>query len=388
MVIVGAARTPIGAFQGQFAALSAPQLGAVAIREAVRRAGVAAQDVEEVMLGTCLFAGQRQAPARQAALGAGLPVAAQCTTLTKMCGSAMKTAMLCHDMLLAGSTDVAVAGGMESMTNAPYILPRARPGYRMGHQQVLDHMLHDGLEDAEEGKLMGAFACEFAERNGFARAEQDRFALTSLERALAACTDGSFDWEIAPVSVPGRAGNTVVARDETPFTVNAGKISVLKPAFRPNGTVTAANSSSISDGAAALVLTRESTAERLSLKPLARIVAHATYAAEMDNFPAAPIHSINKLYAKTGWSTESVDLFEVNEAFAVVTLAAMKALGIPHEKINVHGGACALGHPVGATGARIIVTLLGALRKRGLKRGVASLCLGGGEATTVGVEML
>ena len=388
VVIVGAARTPIGNFQGKLAGLSAPELGAVAIREAVKRAGVAADVVDEVIFGTCLFAGQKQAPARQAALGGGLSAAAGCTTLTKMCGSAMKTAMFAHDVLIAGSSEVVVAGGMESMSNAPYILPRARSGYRLGHQKVLDHMLTDGLEDAVENRLMGSFACEWAEKNGFDRATQDRYALLSTERAKLANTDGSFAWEIAPITLSSRSGDTVMAQDETPFAVNAEKIPTLKPAFRPNGTVTPANASSISDGAAAVLMMRQSTADRLGVKPLARVIGHTNYAAEMASFPGAPVHAINRLYAKTGWSTKDVDLFEVNEAFAVVALGAMRNLGIPEEKMNVHGGACALGHPIGATGARIMVTLLGALRKRGLKRGVASLCIGGGEATAIALEMI
>ncbi len=388
VVIVGAARTPIGGFQGKLAGMTAPELGAMAIREAVKRAGVPADAVEEVLFGTCLFAGQKQAPARQAALGGGLPESAGCTTLTKMCGSAMKAAMLGHDVLLANSAEVVVAGGMESMSNAPYLLPRARTGYRLGHQKVLDHMLLDGLEDAVEGRLMGSFACEWAEKNDFSREEQDRYAVVSTERAKLANTDGSFAWEIAPIVLSGRSGETRMDADETPFAVNPEKIPLLKPAFRPNGTITPANASSISDGAAALVLTRQSTAERRALVPLARIIGHATYAADMAAFPAAPIHAIRRLYAKTGWTTQDVDLFEVNEAFAVVTLGAMRALDIPHEKMNVHGGACALGHPVGATGARIMVTLIGALRRRGLKRGVASLCIGGGEATAIAIELL
>lgn len=388
VVILAAARTPIGSFQGKLAGFTAPELGAVAIREAVKRAGIASESVDEVLFGTCLFAGQRQAPARQAALGGGLPGSAGCTTLTKMCGSAMKAVMLGHDVLLAGSSSMVVAGGMESMSNAPYLLPRARTGYRLGHQKVLDHMLTDGLEDAIEGRLMGDFACSWAEQNTFTREEQDRYATVSTQRAKLANTDGSFAWEIAPVTIKSRTGETVMDKDETPFAVNVEKIPTLKPAFRPNGTITPANASSISDGAAALVLTLQSTAERLSLTPLARIIGHATHAADMASFPAAPIHAIKKLYAKTGWTTQDVDLFEVNEAFAVVALGAMRALDIPHEKMNVHGGACALGHPVGSTGARIMVTLIGALRQRGLKRGIASLCIGGGEATAIAIELL
>nr|ART39776.1 J378 [uncultured bacterium] len=388
VVIVGAARTPIGNFQGKLSGMSAPELGAVAIREAVKRSGVPAEAVDEVIFGTCLFAGQKQAPARQAALGGGLSGSAGCTTLTKMCGSAMKAAMLGHDVLIAGSSEIVVAGGMESMSNAPYLLPRARTGYRLGHQKVLDHMLTDGLEDAVENRLMGSFACEWAEKNSFSREEQDRYAAQSTERAKLANTDGSFAWEIAPITLVSRSGETVMANDETPFAVNVEKIPTLKAAFRPNGTITPANASSISDGAAAVVMMRQSVAERRALAPLARIVGHANYAADMASFPGAPVHAINRLYAKTGWTTKDVDLFEVNEAFAVVALWAMRSLGIPEDKMNVHGGACALGHPVGATGARIMVTLIGALRKRGLKRGIASLCIGGGEATAIAIELI
>ncbi len=388
VVIVGAARTPIGNFQGKLSGMSAPELGAVAIREAVKRSGVPAEAVDEVIFGTCLFAGQKQAPARQAALGGGLSGSAGCTTLTKMCGSAMKAAMLGHDVLIAGSSEIVVAGGMESMSNAPYLLPRARTGYRLGHQKVLDHMLTDGLEDAVESRLMGSFACEWAEKNSFSREEQDRYAAQSTERAKLANTDGSFAWEIAPITLSSRSGETVMANDETPFAVNVEKIPTLKAAFRPNGTITPANASSISDGAAAVVMMRQSAAERRALVPLARIVGHANYAADMASFPGAPVHAINRLYAKIGWTTKDVDLFEVNEAFAVVALGAMRSLGIPEDKMNVHGGACALGHPIGATGARIMVTLIGALRKRGLKRGVASLCIGGGEATAIAIELL
>ncbi|MFZ2627955.1 MAG: acetyl-CoA C-acyltransferase [Rugosibacter sp.] len=388
VVIVGAARTPIGNFQGKLSGMSAPELGAVAIREAVKRSGVPADAVDEVIFGTCLFAGQKQAPARQAALGGGLSGSAGCTTLTKMCGSAMKAAMLGHDVLVAGSSEIVVAGGMESMSNAPYILPRARTGYRLGHQKVLDHMLTDGLEDAVESRLMGSFACEWAEKNGFSREEQDRYAVLSTERAKLANTDGSFAWEIAPVTLSSRSGDTVMANDETPFAVNVEKIPTLKAAFRPNGTITPANASSISDGAAAVVMMLQSTADRYAVKPLARIIGHANYAADMASFPGAPVHAINRLFAKTGWTTKDVDLFEVNEAFAVVALGAMRSLGIPEDKMNVHGGACALGHPIGSTGARIMVTLIGALRQRGLKRGVASLCIGGGEATAIAIELL
>ena len=388
VVIVGAARTPMGGFQGDFAALSASDLGAVAIRAAIARAGIRPADVQEVIMGNVLPAGQGQAPARQASLKAGVPLAAGCTTVNKMCGSAMKAAMLAHDLIVAGSNDVMVAGGMESMTNAPYLMPKARAGYRMGHQQVMDHMFLDGLEDAyEKGRLMGSFAEDCAAKYTFTREAQDQFALTSLSRALAANNDGTFAWEIAPVTVPGRKGDVVIDKDEQPAKASPDKIPGLKPAFRKDGTVTAANSSSISDGAAALVLMKRSEAERRGLKPLAVIVAHATHAQEPAWFSTAPVGAIEKLYAKTGWTSRDVDLFEINEAFAVVTMAAMKEHNLPHDRVNVHGGATALGHPVGASGARIIVTLLGALRKHGKKRGVAALCIGGGEATAIGIEL-
>jgi len=389
IVIVGAARTPMGALLGDFAALAASDLGAVAIKAAVARARVAPADVQEVIMGNVLPAGQGQAPARQASLKAGIPLAAGCTTVNKMCGSAMKAAMLAHDLIVAGSADVVVAGGMESMTNAPYLMPKARGGYRMGHQTVQDHMFLDGLEDAyDKGRLMGTFAEDCAATFGFTREAQDAFALTSLSRALGANNDGTFAWETAPVTVSGREGDVVVEKDEQPAKASPDKIPTLKPAFRKDGTVTAANSSSISDGAAALVLMRRSTAEKRGLEPLAVIVAHTTHAQEPGLFTTAPVGAIEKLYRKTGWTTKDVDLFEINEAFAVVTMAAMKEHGIPHDKVNVHGGACALGHPIGASGARIVVTLLGALRKHGKKRGVASLCIGGGEATAMAIELL
>jgi acetyl-CoA C-acetyltransferase len=388
IVIVGAARTPMGGFQGDFSSLSASELGAAAIRAAVLRAGIKPEDVQEVIMGNVLPAGQGQAPARQASLKAGIPLATGCTTINKMCGSAMKAAMLAHDLIVAGTNEIMVAGGMESMTNAPYLMPKARSGYRMGHQTVYDHMFLDGLEDAyDKGRLMGTFAEDCADRFQFTREAQDQFALTSLSRALAANNDGTFDWEIAPVTVGGRKGDVVYGRDEQPAKASPEKIPTLKPAFRKDGTVTAANSSSISDGAAALVLMRRSTAEKRGLTPLAVIVGHATHAQEPGLFTTAPVGAIEKLYAKTGWSTADVDLFEINEAFAVVTMAAMKEHGIPHAKVNVHGGACALGHPIGASGARIIVTLIGALRKHGGKRGVASLCIGGGEATAMAIEL-
>ena len=388
IVIVGAARTPIGGFQGDFAALAASDLGAVAVKAAVERAGIAPGDVDELMFGNCLFAGQGQAPARQASLKAGLPVSVNCTTLSKMCGSAMKATMLAHDAIIAGSADIVVAGGMESMTNAPYLLPKARSGMRMGHGTVIDHMFFDGLEDAyDRGKLMGVFAEQCADKFHFSREAQDEFALRSLSRALAANNDGSFGWEIAPVTVSGRKGDVVIDKDEQPAKASPDKVPGLKPAFRKDGTVTAANSSSISDGAAALVLMRRSLAERKGLKPLAVILDHATHAQEPGWFTTAPVGAMRKLYAKVGWKPEDVDLYEINEAFAVVTMAAMHEHGLPADKVNVHGGACALGHPIGASGARIVVTLLGALRKLGKKRGMASLCIGGGEATALAIEL-
>jgi acetyl-CoA C-acetyltransferase len=388
IVIVGAARTPMGGFQGDFSSLSASDLGAVAVKAAVERAGLVPGDVQELLFGNCLMAGQGQAPARQAALKAGLPISVNCTTLSKMCGSAMKATMLAHDIIVAGSADVVVAGGMESMTNAPYLMPKARAGYRMGHQQVFDHMFLDGLEDAyDKGRLMGSFAEDCAAKYTFTREAQDQFALTSLSRALAANNDGTFAWEIAPVTVSGRKGDVVIDKDEQPAKASPDKIPTLKPAFRKDGTVTAANSSSISDGAAALVLMKRSEAERRGLKPLAVIIAHATHAHEPAWFSTAPVGAIEKLYAKTGWTSKDVDLFEINEAFAVVAMAAMKEHNLPHDRVNVHGGATALGHPIGASGARIIVTLLGALRKHGKKRGVAALCIGGGEATAIGIEL-
>ncbi len=388
VVIVGAARTPMGGFQGDFAALAASDLGAVAIRAAIVRAGLAGEDVQEVIMGNVLPAGQGQAPARQASLKAGVPLAVGCTTINKMCGSAMKAAMLAHDLIVAGSGEIVVAGGMESMSNAPYLMPKARSGYRMGHQTVYDHMFLDGLEDAyAKGRLMGTFAEDCASTFAFTREAQDAFALASLSRALAANNDGTFAWETAPVTVAGKKGDVVVDKDEQPAKAMPDKIPLLKPAFRKDGTVTAANSSSISDGAAALVLMRRSTAERRGLAPLAVIVGHATHAQEPGLFTTAPVGAIEKLYRKTGWATKDVDLFEVNEAFAVVTMAAMKEHRIAHEQVNVHGGACALGHPIGASGARIVVTLIGALRKHGKKRGVASLCIGGGEATAMAIEL-
>ena len=389
VVIVGAARTSMGGFQGVFSPLAASELGAVAIKASVERAGIEPQDVDKTIFGCVLPAGQGQAPARQASIKAGLPLATGCTTVNKMCGSAMEAAILAHDALAAGSCDVVVAGGMESMTNAPYLMPRARAGYRMGHQTVYDHMFVDGLEDAyDKGRLMGTFAEDCAASFAFTREAQDEFALASLSRALAANQDGTFAWEIAPVTVSGKKGDVVVDRDEQPARAAPERIPTLEPAFRKDGTVTAANSSSISDGAAGLVLMRRSTAEARGLNPLAVIVAHATHSQEPALFTTAPVGAIRKIYAKTGWTTRDVDLFEINEAFAVVAMVAMKEHGIAHDRINVHGGACALGHPIGASGARIVVTLLGALRKRGGRRGVAALCIGGGEATALAIERI
>jgi acetyl-CoA C-acetyltransferase len=344
--------------------------------------------VDEVIMGCVLPAGQGQAPARQASLGAGLPLAAGCTTVNKMCGSGMRAAMYAHDMLLAGSVDVMVAGGMESMSNAPYLLPKARGGFRLGHGEVKDHMFLDGLEDAyDKGRLMGTFAEDCAGSYKFTREAQDAYAIASTTRAKQANTDGSFAWEIAPVTVSGRKGDTIIDKDEQPFKAQLEKIPGLKPAFRKDGTVTAANSSSISDGAAALVMMRASTAAKLGLSPVATVVGHSTFAQEPGLFTTAPVGAMKKLLAKNGWSVDSVDLWEINEAFAVVTMAAMHDLQLPHDKVNVHGGACALGHPIGASGARVIVTLIGALKQKGKKRGVASLCIGGGEATAVGIEL-
>ena len=388
IVIVGAARTPMGALQGDFASLSASDLGAVAVKAAVERAGIKPSDVDEIIMGNVLPAGQGQAPARQASIKAGLPLSTGATTVNKMCGSAMKATMLAHDLLAAGTNDVMVAGGMESMSNAPYLLPKARVGFRMGHQTVLDHMFLDGLEDAyDKGRLMGTFAEECATEYAFSRESQDQFALASLSRALAANNDGTFAWEIAPVTVSGRKGEVMIDKDEQPAKATPDKIPNLKPAFRKDGTVTAANSSSISDGAAALVLMRRSTAEARGLKPLAMILGHATHAQEPGKFTTAPVGAIDKVLKKVGWTAADVDLYEVNEAFAVVTMAAMRDHKLAHEQVNVHGGACALGHPIGASGARILVTLIGALRKRGKRRGVAALCIGGGEATAMAIEM-
>ncbi len=389
IVIVSAARTPIGGMLGDFSNVAAYELGATAIRAAVERAGIEGKDVGEVMFGNCLMAGQGQAPARQATLLAGLPPSAGAVTLSKMCGSGMKAVMFAHDMLACGSHDVMVAGGMESMTNAPHLLLGARKGYRYGASTLCDHMALDGLEDAyDRGRAMGVFAESCAEKFGFTRDDQDAFAIASTERSLAANTDGSFDWEMAPVTVHGRKGDQEITRDEQPFKARLDKIPKLRPAFKKDGTITAANASSISDGAAALVLMRASTAEARGLEPIARIVAHSNHAQEPEWFSTAPIDATRQVLDKSGWAPDDVDLWEVNEAFAVVTLAAMKALELPHDRVNIHGGACALGHPIGASGARILVTLLGALRKTGGCRGVASLCIGGGEATAMAVEMV
>jgi acetyl-CoA C-acetyltransferase len=390
VVIVGAARTPMGSLMGALGGQSAAQLGAVAVRAALERAAVDGTRVDEVLLGNCLMAGQGQAPARQAALGAGLPISAGAVTLSKMCGSGMRALMFAHDMLRAGSARLLVAGGMESMSNAPYLLAKARQGYRYGHGTLLDHMALDGLEDAyERGKAMGAFAEDCVARYGFTRAEQDAFGIASVRRAVRANEDGAFDWEIAPVTLAGKDGTvTSMARDEQPFRARPDKVAQLKPAFRKDGTITAASSSPISDGAAALVLTRAGLAAELGCRPLARIRAHAVHAQEPAWFSTAPVGAIAKVLERAGWRAPEVDLWEVNEAFAAVTMAAMREFQIDHERMNVHGGACALGHPIGASGARIVVTLIGALRRRGLRRGVAALCIGGGEATALALEVL
>ena len=389
IVLVSVARTPMGGMMGSLSGLAAHELGAVAIKAAVERAGISGDAVNEVIMGNVLQAGQGQAPARQAALGAGLPKQVGCTTVHKVCGSGMKAAMFGHDLLVAGSADVVVAGGQESMSNAPYLLLRGRQGYRYGHSTVYDHMALDGLEDAyQRGTAMGIFAEACVDKYSFTRDEQDAYALESLRRARAAIEDGSFAWEIAPVSIAGRKGDTVIDTDEAPGKAMPEKIPTLKPAFKKDGSVTAANSSSISDGAAAIVMMRESTAKQLGATPLARIVAHAQHSQEPEWFTTAPVGALKNLMAKTGWSVGDVDLFEINEAFAVVTMAAMRELDIDHAKVNIHGGATALGHPIGASGARIITTLVGALRKTGGKRGVATLCIGGGEAVAMAIEMV
>jgi acetyl-CoA C-acetyltransferase len=387
VVILAARRTPVGAFQGVFATVSAPQLGAIAIKAAIADSGIAASQVDEVIMGCVLSAGLGQAPARQAALGGGIPAGVPATTVNKMCGSAMRAVMLGCDQLLAGSARVVVAGGIESMTNAPYLLPKARAGYRMGNQEVLDHMFYDGLQSPWDGQLMGCFAEATSEKYNFTRKAQDDFAAESVRRALAAVTNGDFTAEIAPVTTKTRKGEVVIDKDETPFTCDIAKIPTLKPAFKKDGTVTAASSSGISDGAAALVLTRESFAAAQGLKPLARIAGYASFAREPEWFTLAPVGAISKLLAQLNWQAKDVDLYEINEAFAAVPMAAIKDLGLDHQKVNIHGGACALGHPIGATGARIMTTLLYALRARGKKRGIASLCIGGGEATAIAIEV-
>ncbi|MDB5929323.1 MAG: acetyl-CoA acetyltransferase [Polaromonas sp.] len=389
IVILGAARTPMGAFQGDFTSLSANDLGGAAIKAAVERSGVAPEKVDEVLFGNCLMAGQGQAPARQAGFKGGLPAATGAVTLSKMCGSGMEATMLAHDQLVAGSRDVVVAGGMESMTNAPYLLPKGRGGIRIGHDRIFDHMMLDGLEDAyEPGRSMGTFGEDCAAKYGFTREQQDAFATASVQRAKQASESGAFRAEITPVTVKTRAGETVISIDEGPGKVRLDKIASLKPAFRKDGTITAASSSSINDGAAALVLSRESTARELGATPLARIVGHATFAQAPEWFSTAPVGAVNKLLAKIGWTVKDVDLWEINEAFAVVPMAAMADLGLGHDIVNVNGGACALGHPIGASGARIIVTLIHALKARGLTKGVATLCIGGGEATALALELV
>ena len=390
IVILGAARTPMGGFQGDFASLAAHDLGGVAIRAAVERAGIAPASVGEVLFGNCLMAGQGQAPARQAAYKGGLPDSAGAVTLSKMCGSAMKAAMMAHDMLKAGTHDVMVAGGMESMTNAPYLMLKGRGGYRMGHDRLFDHMMLDGLEDAyQPGRSMGTFGEDCAAKYSFTREQQDAFAIASVERARAATESGAFDAEIAPVTVKGRAGDTVISVDEGPGKVKLDKIRTLKTAFKKEGgTITAASSSSINDGAAALVMTTESHAKKIGATPIARIVGHATHAQQPEWFSTAPVGAVHKLFEKTGWNVKDVDLWEVNEAFAVVPMALMHELGLSHDIVNVHGGACALGHPIGASGARIMVTLIHALKARGKRRGIATLCIGGGEGTAVAIELI
>ena len=388
IVILSARRTPIGSFQGALAPLSAPQLGAAAIRGAIEAAGVQAADLDETIMGCVLPAGLGQAPARQAALGGGVPVQVPATTVNKMCGSGMKAIMIGADQLLAGNARLLVAGGLESMSNAPYLLPKARSGYRMGHGEILDHMFYDGLQSPWDGKLMGCFADATADKYGFTRAEQDAYATESVRRAVRALQAGEFDAEVTPVSVKGRKGTTVVTRDETPLNCDVAKITQLKPAFGPQGTVTAASSSSISDGAAALVLARESHARQAGYKPVARLVAWASSALAPEWFTIAPVQAISKVLDAAGWRAGDVDLFEVNEAFAVVAMAAQRDLAIDPQRLNVNGGACALGHPIGATGARITTTLIHALQQRGGRRGVAALCIGGGEATAVAIELL
>ena len=387
VVIVAAKRTPLGAFQGTLSAAESPDLAATAIQACIDESGIDASSINEVLLGCVLPAGLGQAPARQAAIKAGIPLHAGCTTLNKVCGSGMKATMLGHDLIKAGSANVIVAGGMESMSRAPYLMPKARAGYRMGHQEVLDHMFFDGLQNPSDGNMMGHFAEETAKKYAFTRENQDAFAIESVNRARTAQAEGNFESEIAPVTISGRKGDITVTEDEGPIVAKPEKIPALRPAFAKDGTVTAASSSSISDGAAALVLMSASDAEKHGLKPLATIVGHSGFAHEPEWFTTAPVFAIKALHEKLGWNPDSVDLYEINEAFACVTMAAMTDVGLDHSKVNVNGGACALGHPIGATGARIIVTLLHALRNRGLKRGVASLCIGGGEAVAIGLEV-
>jgi acetyl-CoA C-acetyltransferase len=388
IVIVSGARTPMGGFQGSLSSVSAVDLGAAAIRAAVERAGIASADVQEVIMGCVLPAGLKQGPARQASLNAGLPAATGCTTINKLCGSGMKAVMLAHDLLKAGTNQVMIAGGMESMSNAPYVMTKARAGLRMGHGEIKDHMFLDGLEDARSGRLMGSFAQETADKYGITREEMDTYAITSLKRAQAAIADGSLDAEIVPITVSSRKGDVVIKDDEQPLSANLDKIPSLKPAFSKDGTITAANASSISDGASALLLMTAEEAAKRGLKPLAKIVGHATQSQDPSEFTIAPIGSISNLLKKTGWDKADVDLFEINEAFAMVTMLAIREHGLDHAKVNIYGGACAQGHPVGSTGSRIILTLINALKNTGGKRGIASLCIGGGEATAVAVELL
>ena len=388
IVIVSGARTPMGGFQGALSGLTAPQLGAATIKEAVSRADLKPEEIQEVIMGCVLPAGLKQGPARQASLQAGLPAATGCTTINKLCGSGMKAAMLAHDLIKAGTNDIMVAGGMESMTNSPFVMPQARGGFRMGHGEVKDHMFLDGLEDAETGRLMGSLAQEVADQKGITREEMDAYAIESLARANKAIAEGSFEAEIVPVTVRNRKSETVVSIDEQPGNANPGKIPTLKPAFKTGGTVTAANASSISDGASALVLMKESLAKEKGLKPLARIIGHSTQSQHPSEFTIAPLGAMATLFKKTGWSAEDVDLFEINEAFAMVAMLPIKEMGLDHAKVNVHGGACALGHPVGSTGSRIIISLIYALKKYGKSKGVAALCIGGGEATAMAIEII
>ncbi|PCJ43190.1 MAG: acetyl-CoA C-acyltransferase [Moraxellaceae bacterium] len=388
VVIVNGARTPMGGFQGSLSACTGPELGATAIKEAVARAGLQPEDIQEVIMGCVLPAGQRQGPARQASLQAGIPLSTGCTTINKLCGSGMKATMLAHDLIKAGTNDIMISGGLESMSNTPYILEKARTGLRMGHTELKDHMFHDGLEDAASGKLMGQYAQDVASDKGLSREAMDAFAIASLERANKAIADGSFEAEIVPVTVKTRKGETVVSIDEQPGNAKIDKIPNLRPAFAKDGTITAANASSISDGASALVLMKESTAKARGLTPLARIIGHATQSQAPAEFTIAPIGSIQSLLAKTGWSVDDVDLWEINEAFAMVTMMAMNEFNLPHDKVNVYGGACALGHPVGSSGSRIVLTLIHALKQHGKTRGIASLCIGGGEATAMAIEVI